>query len=342
VSDGRAIEGERGATPGPLERRVTIDVYVDGDGRAGGLEEDARAGFRSELKELPPKYFYDERGSRLFERITELPEYYPTRAERAILEREATAIVAAAEPECLVELGSGSASKTRSLLDAMRDAGSLHTYVPVDISEEITRETAARLVAEYPGLRVHGVICDFTTELERLPGAGQRRTVAFLGGTIGNFAPAERASFLSRIAGVLRPGDHLLLGTDLVKDRGALEAAYNDSAGVTAEFNKNLLRVLNRELGADFDPDAFEHRAFYDEGEARIDLRLRSLAEQVVTLPALEMRVAFEHGEEIRTEISCKFTRESIHECYTEAGLELVRWWTDPEDQFALSLARLL
>jgi L-histidine N-alpha-methyltransferase len=319
---------------------VLIDVRLDGGGPLSGLADDARSGLSAPFKELPPKYFYDQLGSQLFEQITELPEYYPTRAERKILRGQGAAIVAAADPECLIELGSGSASKTRTLLAAMRDRGSLHTYVPVDISEEITRRTAAELIAEYPGLRVHGVICDFEQDLERLPGWGQRRMIAFLGGTIGNFPPAQRVRFLRRIAGMLGPEDSLLLGTDLVKDVGRLEAAYNDSAGVTERFNKNVLTVLNRELGANFDPDAFEHRAFYDSDRERIDIRLRSRARQSVRLTALDLDVGFDEGEEIRTELSCKFTRESLERAYSEAGLELVEFWTDPERQFGLSLAR--
>jgi len=322
-----------------LPGEVRVDVYLNGRESFADLESDARSGLARAFKELPPKYFYDERGSQLFEQITELPEYYPTRAERAILERESASIIRAADPEYLVELGSGSASKTRSLLAAMSTAGRNRTYVPVDISEEITRETAAQLGGEFPELRIHGVVCDFESDLEWLPRGEGRRTIAFLGGTIGNFAPDARVAFLTRIAGLLNEGDHLLLGTDLVKDTGRLEAAYNDSAGVTAEFNKNVLRVLNRELEADFDPGAFEHRAFYDEPRERIDIRLRSLVDQPVTLAALDLTIDFERGEEMRTELSCKFSRESLAACYTEAGLELVEWWTDPDEQFALSLA---
>ncbi len=326
---------EAGAT-----EQIRIDVRRGDDGPISDLVEDAREGLSREFKELPPKYFYDELGSQLFEQITELPEYYPTRAERRILTEQAHAIVAAADPQCLIELGSGAASKTRALLDAMRDAGSLHTYVPVDISEEITRRTAAELIDEYPGLRVHGVVCDFESDLERLPAWGQRRMIAFLGGTIGNFPPRQRGAFLSRIASMLGPADTLLLGTDLVKDSRKLEAAYNDSAGITARFNKNVLTVLNRELGADFDPDAFEHYAFYDAERERMDIRLRSLAQQGVSLPALSMEVGFAAGEEMRTELSCKFSPESIRTAYGHAGLELAELWTDPDAQFALSLAR--
>ena len=239
-------------------------------------------GLSAPFKELPPKYFYDERGSQLFEQITELPEYYPTRAERAILDARAREIVEVAGTSTLIELGSGSAAKTRCLFDAMRDADSLEAYVPVDISEEITRETAVRLIDEYDGLRVHGVVCDYDTHLERIP-REPGGLIAFLGGTIGNFNPNTRRSFLARIASLMYPEDRFLLGTDLVKERARLEAAYNDSAGVTAEFNKNVLHVLNRELDADFDPAGFEHHAFWDEINSWIDIRLRSLADQTVT-----------------------------------------------------------
>ena len=318
--------------------QIAIDSHLPEGGPLAGLAIDARMGLSAPFKELPPKYFYDERGSILFEEITRLPEYYPTRAERAILDRHGEEIVAAAEPSTLMELGSGSALKTRRLLDAMRDAGSLEAYVPVDISEEITRHTAGQLVEEYPGLRVHGVICDYETHLERVP-REPGGLIAFLGGTIGNFQPQIRRSFLARIASLMYPEDRFLLGTDLVKDRDRLEAAYNDSAGVTAEFNKNVLQVLNRELGADFDPAAFVHLAFWDELNSWIDIRLRSLARQTVTIPTLGMEVEFADGEEMRTEISAKFTRDQLEAAYREVGLEIVDWWTDPDGLFALSLA---
>jgi L-histidine Nalpha-methyltransferase len=319
--------------------QIQIDVDLPEGGFWAGLAEDVREGLSSPFKEIPPKYFYDERGSELFERITELPEYYPTRAERSILESGAAEIVAAAGPTTLIELGSGAASKTRTLLDAMRDAGSLETYVPVDISEEITRRVAEELVAEYEGLRVHGVVCDYETHLERIP-REEGGLIAFLGGTIGNFRPGPRRSFLARIATLMYPGDRFLLGTDLVKDRAILEAAYNDSQGVTAAFNKNVLHVINRELDADFDPDLFEHVAFWDADNEWMDIRLRSLAEQFSDVRALDMRVHFARNEEMRTEISTKFTRERLQASYADAGLELVEWWTDPEDLFALSLAK--
>jgi L-histidine N-alpha-methyltransferase len=324
------------------EPQIEIEVRLAADG-GERMRSDVRAGLLADPKELAPKYFYDERGSQLFERITELPEYYPTRAERAILDTRSDEIVAGAgEPRTLVELGSGSAAKTRHLLDAMRDASCLDTYVPVDISAEITHETAASLVREYPGLAVRGLVCDFEHDLERIPDGEGGMLVAFLGGTIGNLYPAARHEFLRRIAGLLGPEDRLLLGADLVKEAGRLEAAYDDSLGVTAEFNKNVLRVLNRELGADFDLDAFEHVARYDRDEARMDIRLRSLAEQTIRLEALELSVAFAAGEEMRTEISSKFTRERLEAIYADAGLTMSGWFTDPAGDYALSLARPL
>ncbi len=318
---------------------IAIEVHLDADA-AAAMARDVRTGLLAEPKELAPKYFYDERGSQLFEQITELEEYYPTRAERAILAERAAEIVAAAgKPRTLIELGSGSASKTRHLLSAMRDAACLHTYVPVDISEEITHETAASLVEEYPGLAVRGLVCDFEHHLERIPDGEGGRLVAFLGGTIGNLYPGARRDFLSRVAAMLGPADRLLLGTDLVKDRARLEAAYDDSQGVTAEFNKNVLEVLNRELGADFDLDSFEHVARYDDEEARMDIRLRSLVDQTVRVEELGLRVAFVAGEEMRTEISSKFTRERLERVYSDAGLAMSGWFTDTGGDYALSLA---
>jgi L-histidine N-alpha-methyltransferase len=305
------------------------------------MAADVRAGLSRPFKELSPRYFYDERGSQLFEQITELPEYYPTRCEREILLDQAVAICQAANrPATLIELGSGSAAKTRVLLDAMQSAGCLETYVPVDISEEITRDTAEKVAAEYEGLNVRGLVCDFELDLERIE-AGGPRVIALLGGTIGNFAPQQRAGFLRRIANLLDPDDRFLLGTDLVKDRATLEAAYNDSAGVTAEFNKNVLAVLNRELQADFDLDAFEHVARWDPENLWIDIRLRSLADQIVNVKALDMQVPFAAGEEMRTEISTKFARPGLEGIYAEAGLEITDWFTDSEGLFGLSLARV-
>src|SRR5918996_2365948 len=322
-------------TPGSVE----VDVHLPPGGPLSGMAADVRIGLTKPFKELSPRYFYDERGSELFEAITETSEYYPTRAERAILTEHSPAIVAAAdEPATLIELGSGSAAKTRVLLDAMRDSGSLRAYAPVDISEEITRDTAARIADEY-GIAVHGMVVDFERDLERIPLSGPR-LIAFLGGTIGNFEPQQRASFLARVANLLEPEDGFLLGTDLIKDTATLEAAYNDAAGVTAAFNKNVLAVLNARLGADFDLGAFEHVAFFDEENLFLDIRLRSLRRQLVTFADLGITVAFERGEEMRTEISTKFARPGLEGIYAEAGLALTDWWTDPEGLFGLSLAR--
>jgi L-histidine Nalpha-methyltransferase len=319
--------------------RVSIEVSLPPGGPLSGMAADVRAGLTCPFKEVSPRYFYDERGSHLFEVITQLPEYYPTRCERAILESRSAEIVAAAEPRALIELGSGSAKKTRVLLDAMCAAGSLETYCPVDISEQITRETAIRIAEEYPGVEVRGVVCDFELDLERVP-VGGPRTIALLGGTIGNFEPQQRAGFLRRVANLLGDDDRFLLGTDLVKDRETLEAAYDDAQGVTAEFNKNVLAVINRELGADFDLDAFDHRAYWDSDNLWMDIRLRSLEDQIVNVSALELLVPFRRGEEMRTEISTKFARPGLEGIYAEAGLEMTEWWTDPEGLFALSLAK--
>ena len=306
-----------------------------------GLAEDALDGLTRPFKELPPKHFYDARGSELFDRITELPEYYPTRAERAILETEAAAIVAATSASELVELGSGTATKTRVLLDAMAAAGRLRRYVPFDVDESVVQASAEQLVDEYPGLRVHGVIGDFERHLDRIPPpvAGEPRIVALLGGTIGNFPPGSRRRLLREIAALLGPGDRLLLGTDLVKDPAVIEAAYDDAAGVTAEFNRNVLHVLNRELDADFPPEQFEHVAFFDPRNEWIEMRLRARRACDVRVEALGLRLELAEGEEIRTEISAKFTMERVAEDYGAAGLELSGWHTDAGGRFALSLA---
>jgi L-histidine N-alpha-methyltransferase len=320
---------------------IAIDVHLDADA-AAQMARDVGRGLTATPKELSPKYFYDERGSQLFEAITELDEYYPTRREREILVARSAEIVAAAgRPATLVELGSGSAAKTRHLLSAMRDAGSLRTYVPVDISEEITQETARTLVEEYPGLDVHGMVSDFERNLERTPTADDDgpRLIAFLGGTIGNLYPDQRVAFLNRIAALLGPADHLLLGTDLIKDRARLELAYDDPSGVTAEFNKNVLAVLNRELDADFDLDAFEHVATWSEENERMEIGLRSLADQDVSVAVLDLNVHFDAGEVMRTEISTKFNRAGLEAIYAEAGLELSAWFTDAAGDYALSLA---
>nr|WP_168514022.1 L-histidine N(alpha)-methyltransferase [Streptomyces sp. S1D4-11]QIY99908.1 L-histidine N(alpha)-methyltransferase [Streptomyces sp. S1D4-11] len=305
------------------------------DATDAALRADVLHGLTHTPKTLPPKWFYDAHGSELFDRITELPEYYPTRAEREVLIARAPEIAATTGARTLVELGSGSSEKTRHLLDALPG---LHTYVPVDVSESALTQAGQALIAEHPELGVHALIADFTGGLA-LPGTPGPRLVAFLGGTIGNLLPAERATFLASVRALLSPGDTLLLGTDLVKDESVLVAAYDDAAGVTAEFNKNVLHVVNRELGADFDPDAFAHVALWDDEHEWIEMRLRSLTEQTVKIPALDLAVEFADGEELRTEISAKFREEGVRRELGAAGLDLAHWWTDHEGRFALSLS---
>jgi L-histidine N-alpha-methyltransferase len=303
------------------------------------LAFDVLDGLTKPFKEIPPKHFYDAEGSRLFECITQQPEYYPYRTERTILEACASEIVALTGAAELVELGSGVPTKTLLLLDAMRDAGTLDRYVPFDVSETVLLASAERLVEQYPGLRVFGVLGDFERHLDALPPAEGPRVIAFLGGTIGNFPPGSRRKFLRNLRRALRPQDRLLLGTDLVKDPAVLEAAYNDEAGVTAKFNLNLLNVLNRELHADFVVDAFEHVAFYDREQEWIEMRLRALEPMVVNLVDLDLGVHFANREEMRTEISAKFTRKRIERDLRAAGLRLHQLMTDDEGLFALSLS---
>jgi len=333
------------ATPAPapgeplLEGEVVIESHLDG-GHERSLADDVLDGLTQPFKELPPKHFYDARGAELFDRICELPEYYPTRTERAILlarAEEIAELTAAAE---LVELGSGTAAKTRVLLDALAGAGTLRRYVPLDVTESMVRDSANDLVVEYPGLTVHGVIGDFERHLDRVPPPIGPRIVAFLGGTIGNFPPGSRRRFLRSIARLLGPDDHLLMGTDLVKDPEVLVAAYDDSQGVTAEFNRNLLVVLNRELGADFEPRDFEHVAIFDAANEWIEMRLRARRRLTANVVALDLAVHFEQGEEMRTEISAKFTPERVEGDLAAAGLELTHWLSDADGHFALSLSR--
>ncbi|MFI9833104.1 L-histidine N(alpha)-methyltransferase [Streptomyces sp. NPDC051913] len=307
------------------------------DATEAALRADVLNGLTRTPKTLPPKWFYDAHGSELFDRITELPEYYPTRAEREILVARAAEIAAATEARTLVELGSGSSEKTRYLIDALTG---LHTYVPVDVSESALAQAGQALVAERPSLSVHALIADFTAELA-LPETPGPRLVAFLGGTIGNLLPAERKVFLASVRALLSPGDALLLGTDLVKDEKVLVRAYDDAAGVTAAFNKNVLTVVDRELDADFDPAAFDHVALWDAQNEWIEMRLRSRAAQSVKIPALDLAVDFAAGEELHTEISAKFRREGVRSELAAAGLELSHWWTDDEGRFALSLSRV-
>ena len=304
------------------------------------LANDVLDGLTRPFKEIPAKHFYDARGSELFEQICELPEYYPTRAERAILLARADGIIRRTGAGELVELGSGSAEKARILLAAMSRAGTLRRYVPLDVSESALEAAAGELLAEFDELTVHGVIGDFERHLGQVPGSdGTPRIVALLGGTIGNFLPGTRRRLLREIGRLLGPADRLLLGTDLVKDPAVLEAAYDDSAGVTAEFNRNVLHVINRELDADFSPSGFEHIAFFDRKHEWVEMRLRSTRPCSVLVADLGLRVDFAAGEELRTEISAKFTHARVQEDFEAAGLVLDAWYTDPDELFALSLA---
>ena len=314
--------------------RLTVENHLPADFLSAALRADVLKGLTASLKWLPPKWFYDERGSELFEQITRLPEYYPTRAERSILVERAAEIASVSGANALVELGAGSAEKTRLLLDT----GTFTRFVPVDVSESALRQAAAGLLADYPRLAVHAVVADFQQHLDRLPQNG-RHLIAFLGGTIGNLVPAERAVFLRSLREALQPGEALLLGTDLVKNPDVLVPAYDDAAGVTAEFNKNVLHVVDRELKADFDPDAFAHVAVWDAEAEWIEMRLRSLRDQWVRVERLDLEVHFARGEQMRTEVSAKFRREGVATELAAAGFDLTRWWTDRDNQFGLSLS---
>ncbi|MDR7300110.1 L-histidine N(alpha)-methyltransferase [Haloactinomyces albus] len=302
------------------------------------LRSDARAGLSGTPKWLSPKWFYDARGSELFERITELPEYYQTRAEHRILRRSAMEIAEMTEVGTLVELGSGSSEKTRLLLDAMRKNETLEQFIPWDVSESALRAATDAIALDYPEIRVRGVVGDFTSGLAGLP-AGSDRMVAFLGGTIGNLLPAERAEFLDSVRTALHPGEWLLLGTDLVKDSDRLVRAYDDASGVTAEFNRNVLHVLNRELGADFPVEEFAHVARWNAEQEWIEIRLRATRAMRVSLRELGLTVDFAEGEEIGTEISAKFRIERVRDELDAAGFDLHRWWTDEAEDFVVSLA---
>jgi L-histidine N-alpha-methyltransferase len=316
-----------------------LDVYLDADDLDRTLKADVTAGLTDDPKWLPPKWFYDARGSELFELITELPEYYPTRSERQILADRAPEIARHTRATALLELGSGYSTKTRLLLDALTASGSLSSYVPMDVSPSALSSAAARISADYPGLRVHNIVGDLTRHLKHLPTGGDR-LIAFLGGTIGNLIPAERKSFFEDVRAVLEPGEHLLLGTDLVKSPQIVVPAYDDAQGVTAEFNKNVLRVLNTSLGADFDLDGFAHVALWDPDQEWIEMRLRARWPMRVTIPGVGLTVDFTAGEEVRTEVSAKFRRDGVERELAEAGFALDHWWTDRDALFAVSLAR--
>ena len=317
---------------------IRVEVLLDSG--QGSLAEAVRAGLLGERRELPPRCLYDERGSELFDRITELPEYYPARAERAILNRYAPAIVTGMDAQELLELGSGVASKTRALLYAMAGAGTLRRYVPFDVDPSVIRRSAEELTALYPGLAVHGVVGDFGRHLADLPPPAGPRLVAFLGGTIGNLDSRARAEMLRGLRRLLREDDRLLLGADLVKDERVIVAAYDDAQGVTAEFTRNALCVLNRELGADFDLDAFEPFARWNSDESRVELGLTARSAQRVTIEGLDStQIELAAGEEIRTEVSSKFTPQRLEHELREAGLVLERLLRDEQELFSVALA---
>jgi L-histidine N-alpha-methyltransferase len=327
---------------GPVE----VDVHLDAAEWSTHLAEETARGLRATPPWTPPVWFYDDVGSMLFDEITRLPEYYPTRAERSILEAHAGDIARLSGAEVLVELGSGTSDKTRLLIDGLRDAGTLRRFVPFDVSEAVLRSAAAAIATEHPGLEVHAVVGDFHRHLGDIPRGGWsgsqhggRRLVAFLGGTIGNLDPAQRARFLFDIDAMLDPGESFLLGTDLVKDPARLLAAYDDAAGVTAAFDRNALAVMNRELGADFDPGAFDHRSHWDEEHSWIEMHLVAREAQVVHVEALDLEVRFAAGEHLRTEISAKFTPDRLREELWAAGLVVQEQWTDDDGDFLLTLA---
>ncbi|MFG1799785.1 L-histidine N(alpha)-methyltransferase [Micromonospora carbonacea] len=314
-----------------------LEIYLEEQDLGRSLRDDVRTGLTARPKWLPPKWFYDARGSELFEEITRLPEYYPTRAERSVLARRAGDVAELTGAKTLIELGSGSSEKTRLLLDAFTRRGGLGTFVPLDVSVSALRQSTEQIATDYPGLRVRGIVGDFTRHLDRLP-TGGRRLVIFLGGTIGNLLPAERARFLAAMRASLEPGDWLLIGTDLVKDPSIVVPAYDDAAGVTAEFNRNVLRVVNRELGADFDPEAFAHVALWDPEQEWIEMRLR--AERPVRARVLDLDVEFAAGEELRTEVSAKFRPAGIAGELAAAGFTAREFWTDADGLFGVTLAR--
>lgn len=303
------------------------------------LAHDVRVGFARRPKELSPKYFYDEQGSKLFEKITTLPEYYQTRTERSMLESLAPRLADDFEFSEMIEFGSGNSEKTRVLLDRLSTDGALRRYIPIDVSREFLADTAERLHTEYPSLMIEAVVGDFNDGLDGIDRNGPG-LILFLGGTLGNFYRADAVAFLSRVAGGMRPDDSLLLGIDLVKDPELLHAAYNDAQGVTAAFNRNVFHVINAQLGGHFDPDTFWHYACYNPDDTRIEMRLISRKEQTVRIDDLDLNVSFEQGESVLTEISRKFTQASIRELFADAGMELQHWWTDPESLFGLCLGK--
>ncbi len=339
--------GGPGSVPPPgtglEDRRTSISIeirtFIEPADLRRALVADVREGLMRRPRTLPPKYFYDARGSKLFEEITRLPEYYLTRAERSILLRTAPSLVEDVRPASLVEFGSGSSGKTEILLDAGRREGSLEAYAAIDVSRDAIERAVVRLAGRYPGLEIVGIVGDFHEDLD-LPFAGAPRLVLLLGSTIGNFRPDEASAFARRVRSRVSGSDAFLVGFDLVKDRRELVAAYDDARGVTADFNLNVLRVLNHELGSDFVPEAFRHRADWNEQEARIEMHLVSDRRQTVSLPSLELEVEFEPGESIRTELSHKYTRQTATALLEAGGFGIERWETDEEERFGLALAR--
>jgi L-histidine N-alpha-methyltransferase len=318
--------------------KLSLFNHLGADSAHQALRRDVSVGLQKVPKSLPPKWFYDSVGSELFDQITRLPEYYPTRAEATILRARSAEVAAASGADTLVELGSGTSEKTRMLLDALRERGSLRRFVPFDVDAGMLEGAAIGIQQEYPNVDIAAVCGDFEEHLAEIPGGG-RRLFVFLGSTIGNLTPGPRAQFLATLGAVLRAGDSLLLGTDLVKDSGRLVRAYDDAAGVTARFNRNVLAVINRELDADFDIDAYRHVARWNSGEERIEMWLRADRRQRVWIGALDMTVEFAAGEEMLTEVSCKFRPDAVAAELAAAGLRRTRWWTDDAGDFGLSLA---
>ncbi|MDR4494780.1 MAG: L-histidine N(alpha)-methyltransferase [Nitrospirales bacterium] len=290
-------------------------------------------------KTLPSKLFYDEHGSTLFEQICELPEYYQTRTEHQLLTRWADEIVSLTGAEELVELGSGAATKTRVLLDAMTKAEQLRYYVPFDVDETIVRRVSEELIQEYPGLQIHGVVGDFLVHLEHIPEGG-KRLVVILGGTIGNLSMQAAKEFLTAVNSEMASGDFFLLGLQLIADRERMEAAYNDTQGITAKFNKNIIRVLGNTFGSEIDPELFDHVARYNEKDHRIEMWLRSRQDQTFTIPEWGLSVALKQGEEIRTEISTKYDQPLTDQLLADSGFEMVKWYADADNLIGLALAQ--
>lgn len=336
MTSGR-VKSLQGADASSAMQRLVVDVHL-AEGPSS-LANDARAGLTAKPKWLPPKYFYDDLGSRLFDAICDTPEYYQTRTEQALLESIVDDLVHRVRPTDVVELGSGAARKTRAVLDAIDRAHAPARYVPFDVSESMLRRSAAALLADYEWLTVRGVVGDYDRHLDRIP-PGDRRLYMFLGSTIGNFTELEAVRFLSALCRGMAPGDRLLLGVDLVKDKAVLDAAYNDAQGITAAFNKNVLAVLNRELGASFELDRFDHHAFFDADQSRIEMHLRSAVAQRVELGELGLTIALERGETILTEISRKFSRASTTRVLEAAGLRLESWYTPGSEWFGLAVAQ--